>query len=146
MFQVTLADWGFWAVPTNAGRLTVTCSVQSVADAAEAQADFAPPGAKPQAINAAIEANEKNKRLLRNMFILLFVGHGAGDTGNWYHNSCVLRVGRVMVSSVIAEEGLGILYLFDYYWRRARKHVAVIFYSRCCNYSALGDLRGGKNC
>jgi hypothetical protein len=28
-----------------------------------------------------------------------------------------------MLSSVIAEEGLGILYLFDYYWRRARKHV-----------------------
>src|SRR5262249_38627181 len=57
-----------------------------------------------------------------------------------------LRVGRVMVSSVIAEEGLGILYLFDYYWRRARKHVAVIFYSRFCNYLSLGNLRGGKNC
>jgi len=32
-----------------------------------------------------------------------------------------------MLSSVISEEGLGIIYLFDYYWRRARKHVAVIF-------------------
>jgi hypothetical protein len=32
-----------------------------------------------------------------------------------------------MLSRVIAEEGLGVLYLFDYYWRRARKHVAVIF-------------------
>jgi hypothetical protein len=32
-----------------------------------------------------------------------------------------------MFSSVIAEEGIGIFYLFDYYWLLARKHVAVIF-------------------
>jgi len=49
-----------------------------------------------------------------------------------------------MLLIVLAEEGLGIIYLFDYYWRRARKHVAVIFYFRRCNYSALGNLRGGK--
>jgi hypothetical protein len=48
--------------------------------------------------------------------------------------------------SFIAEEGLGIIYLFDYYWRRARKHVAVIFYFRCCNYSALWNICGVKNC
>ena len=28
---------------------------------------------------------------------------------------------------VLAEEGPGIIYLSDYYWSRARKHVAVIF-------------------
>jgi hypothetical protein len=50
-----------------------------------------------------------------------------------------------MLSSFIAEEGLGIIYLFDYYWRRARKHVVVIFYFLRCNCSALGNLRGGKN-
>jgi hypothetical protein len=30
-----------------------------------------------------------------------------------------------MLSNAIAEEGLGIFYLFDFYWRRARKHVAI---------------------
>jgi hypothetical protein len=38
-----------------------------------------------------------------------------------------LRVGRVTLSSAIAEEGHGILYPFDYYWGRARKHVAAIY-------------------
>jgi hypothetical protein len=51
-----------------------------------------------------------------------------------------------MLSSVITEEGLGIFYLFDSYWRRARKHVVVIFCFRRCNYSALRNLGGGKNC
>jgi hypothetical protein len=137
-------------VPTNAGRFTVTWSAQFCADADEAQADFAPPGANPQAINVAIEANERNKRLLRNMIILLFVGLDTGVTGNQYResNSLVsLRIGRVMVSSVITEEGLGVFYLFDYYWRRMRKHVAVIFFCfRRWNCSALRNLRGGKNC
>jgi len=32
-----------------------------------------------------------------------------------------------MLSIVLAEDGLGVIYIFDYYWRRARKHVAVIF-------------------
>jgi hypothetical protein len=73
------------------------------------------------------------------------------DTGvmwNQYRNSygpVCLVVDRVMLSSVIAEKGTGIIYLFDYYCGRARKHVAVIFYFRRCNYSALGNLRGGKN-
>jgi hypothetical protein len=100
--------------------------VQSTADDAEAQADFAPPGANPQAINAAIEASERNKRLLRNMIILLFVGLCIVDAGNQYRKSnshVCLRVGRIMLSSVLAEEGLGNFYLFKLYWRRARKHV-----------------------
>jgi hypothetical protein len=100
--------------------------VQSTAEDAEAQADFAPLGANPQAISAAIEANESNKRLLRNMIILLFVGLGIVDAGNQYRKSnshVYLRVGRIMLSSVLAEEGLGNFYLFKLYWRRARKHV-----------------------
>jgi len=48
-----------------------------------------------------------------------------------------------MLSIVLAEDGLGILYLFDYYWRRARKHVAAIFYFRCCNCAALRNLLAG---
>jgi hypothetical protein len=74
-------------VPTNAGRLTVTCSAQFCADADEAQAGFAPPGANPQAINVAIEANERNKRLLRNMIVLLFVGLDTVAAGNRYSKS-----------------------------------------------------------
>jgi hypothetical protein len=88
--------------------------VQSTAVDAEAQADFAPPGANPQAINAAIEANERNKRLLRNIIILLFVGLGIVDAGNQYRKSnsrVYLRVGRIMLSNVLAEEGLGNFYL-----------------------------------
>jgi hypothetical protein len=80
------------------------------------------------------------------MSILLFVGHDAGDERNQYLESygpVFLRLGRVMLSSVLAEEGHGIIYLFDYYWSRARKHVAVIFYFRCYNYSALRHLRSG---
>jgi hypothetical protein len=116
----------------------VTCSAQFCADAAEAQADFAPPGANPQAISAPIEANERIKRLLRNMIILLFVGLDTGAAGNQYcdgYDPVFLRVGRILLSSVIAEEGLGIIYLFDYYWRRARKHVAATFYFRRRNCS-----------
>jgi len=63
---------------------------------------------------------------LRNMNILLFVGLCAVDAGNQYRkrNSHVyLRVGRIMLSSVLAEEGLGNFYLFNLYWRQARKHV-----------------------
>ena len=60
--------------------------------------------------------------------------HDAGDEGNRYLESygpVFLRLGRVMLSSVIAEEGHGIIYFVDYYWRRARKHVAVIFFVFC---------------
>jgi hypothetical protein len=70
------------------------------------------------------------------MFILLFgaMAQATRETGITIVAAPVfLRVGRVMAPSVIPEEGLGILYLFDYYWRRSRKHVAVIFYS-CCYY------------
>jgi hypothetical protein len=127
----------------------VTCSAQFWADADEAQADFAPPGANPHVINAAIEAIERNKRLLRSMIILLFVGFDTGAAGNQHGNSygpVFLRVGRILLSSVVAEEGLGIHYLFDFYWRRARKHVAVIFCFPGCNYSAESNPRGGKQC
>jgi hypothetical protein len=58
------------------------------------------------------------------------VGLGAVDAGNQYRKSdryVCLPFGRIMLSSVLAEEGLGNFYLFDYYWGRARKHVAVIF-------------------
>jgi hypothetical protein len=106
----------------------VTCNAQFCTDADEAQADFAPPGANPQAINAAIEANERNKRLLRNIIILLFVGLCTVDAGNQYRKSnshVYQRVGRIMLSSVLAEEGLGNFYLFKLYWRRTRKHVDI---------------------
>jgi hypothetical protein len=62
------------------------------------------------------------------MIILLFVGLGGVDAGNQYRKSnshVCLRVGRIMLSSVLAEEGLGNFYLFTLYWRRARKHVDV---------------------
>jgi len=62
------------------------------------------------------------------MIILLFVGLDTGATGNQYRGSygpVFLRVGRIMLSSVVAEEGPGILYLFKLYWRRARKHDGV---------------------
>ena len=99
------------------------------ADAAEALAVFASPLVNPQAMSAAIEATEMNKRLLRNMSILLFLGHDAGEEGNQYLESCgpvFLRLDGVMLSIVLAEEGPGIICLFYYYWRRARKHVEVI--------------------
>jgi hypothetical protein len=119
--------------------------VQSTADDAEAQADFTPPGANPQAISAAIEANERNKRLLRNMINLLFVGLGIVDAGNQYckSNSHVyLRVGRIMLSNVLAEEGLGNFYLFKLYWRRARKHVGAAWRlsEACANKSHLKSI------
>jgi hypothetical protein len=48
-----------------------------------------------------------------------------------------------MLSRVIAEEGLGILYLFDYYWRRARKHVAA-FFSGVVTAQRWGIFAAGK--
>ena len=56
------------------------------------------------------------------------MGLNTGVTGNQYRDSygpVFLRLGGVMLSSVLAEKGHGILYLFNYYWRRARKHVAI---------------------
>jgi len=70
------------------------------------------------------------------MIILLFVSLNTGATESPYSESngpVSLRIGWIRLSSVISEEGLGIIYLFDYYWRRERKHVAVIFYYPCCN-------------
>jgi len=60
------------------------------------------------------------------MIILLFVGLGGVDAGNQDRKSnshVCLRVGRIILSSVLAEEGPGNFYLFKLYWRRARKHV-----------------------
>jgi hypothetical protein len=62
------------------------------------------------------------------MIILLFVGLGAGDAGNRYrksNNHVYMPVGRIVLSSALAEEGLGNFYLFKLYWRRERKHVDV---------------------
>jgi hypothetical protein len=47
--------------------------------------------------------------------------------------------------SVIAEEGLGIIYLFDYYWRRAQKHVVVIFIFTVPATQSWGIFTAGKN-
>jgi len=62
------------------------------------------------------------------MIILLFVGLNTGATGNQYRDSygpVILRVGWIMLSSVVAEEGPGIFYLFKLYWRQPRKHVDI---------------------
>jgi len=64
------------------------------------------------------------------MIILLFVGLGTVDVGNQYRKSnshVCLRVGRIMLSNVLAEEGLGNFYLFKLYWRRGRKHVDIVW-------------------
>jgi hypothetical protein len=62
------------------------------------------------------------------MIFLLLVGLDTGATGNQYcgsYSPVILRVGWIMLSSVIAEEGLGIFYLFKLYWRQTRKHVDI---------------------
>ena len=137
MVQETVAPVGWPGDPCNVGLLTVSCSVHwPCADVAAAQAGVEPPGANPPAISAAIEANERNKMVLRSIIILLFVSLNTGATESPYSESngpVSLRIGWIRLSSVITEEGLGIIYLFDYYWRRERKHVAVIFYYPCCN-------------
>jgi len=79
------------------------------------------------------------------MNILLFVGLGIFDAGNQYckSNSHVcLRVGRIMLSSVLAEEGPGNFYLFKLYWRRTRKHVGLAWKisESCMNKSPLKSI------
>jgi len=49
-----------------------------------------------------------------------------------------------MLSSVLAEEGPGIIYLFDYYWRHARKHVVVIFIFDVVTIKHRGIFAAGK--
>jgi len=72
------------------------------------------------------------------MIFLRFVGLDTGAAGNQRRDSydpVFLRVGRIMLSSVIAEKGHGNLYLITLYWRRARKHVAIA-------WKINSDLRG----
>src|SRR5262245_11360712 len=77
MVQVTVAPVGWATEPCNVGLLTVKSSSHCPADVA-ALADVELLGPSPQAISAAIEANESDKMLLRNMSILLFVSLDAG--------------------------------------------------------------------
>jgi hypothetical protein len=79
------------------------------------------------------------------MINLLFVGLGKVDAGNQYRKSnshVCLRVGRIMLSYVLAEEGLGNFYLFKLYWRRTRKHVDIAWKlsESCVNKSPLKSI------
>jgi hypothetical protein len=108
----------------------VICVARVSAGAAEALAGVTSVGASPQAVSAAIEAreaSERNKSLLRNMIILLFCWprhrrHGK-PAPQWLQPR-LPEHRPVNVAVCYRRRGSGIHYLFDFYWRRARKHVA----------------------
>jgi hypothetical protein len=104
----TLTFPGEAAVPVIDGWSTVSCIVQFGVEVAEAQAGVAAPEENPQTISAAIETNESNKRLLRNIIILLVMSLGTGALGNQYcesHRPISLCAGWIKLSNVIAERG-----------------------------------------